>query len=34
MATDGRPNSMVALADEIHSQISTLAGQSHECLCD
>ena len=34
MATDDRANSMVALADEIHSQISTLAGQSHECLCD
>jgi hypothetical protein len=34
MATDKRANSMVALADEIHSQIVNLVGQSHECICE
>lgn len=34
MATDKRANAMVALADEIHSQISNLVGQSHECICE
>jgi len=34
MATDKRANSMVALADEIHSQIVNLVRQSHECICE
>ncbi len=34
MATDERANAMVALADETHSQIINLVGQSHECICE
>ncbi len=34
MATDERATSMVALAGDMHSQISNLAGQAHECICE
>ncbi|WP_250137878.1 hypothetical protein [Halorientalis salina] len=33
-ATRERATAMLELATEIHSQIITLAGLSHECVCD
>ncbi|AGB36927.1 hypothetical protein [Natronococcus occultus] len=34
MTTDDRADAMVALTNEIHSQIVNLVGQSHECICE